>query len=105
MKGWDRVAWLCSWVAPIGFSVAGVVFVLALWGANVAWPEQRLHGLEIGALVFACGGLVAHMVLVYHIHHRAGLSAQDSSRLAALLHFGIGYARWRDTRQPSQKQV
>jgi hypothetical protein len=98
MTSFDRLAWRCSWVAPWAlFACLGAILldcVAAAW--KVGRPEWREY-LPIVALCSGCVGIVAHVILQYHVV-RAGSFAPDvsRSRLEVALRFNTGYAFWRD---------
>ena len=97
MTGWDRVSWACSWVAPVawGLTLASLVFAL---GSQSGFALLGLHRKfwEMGVLVFGAIGALAHSLLVYRVHKEGAFARDDASRLAGLLHFGVGYSEWRD---------
>jgi hypothetical protein len=97
MTGWDRVAWACSWVAPIAAILTVGSLGLAI-GAQRGVEVLRPYGsaLQMGVLACAITSALAHVLLVYQVHKRAHLAPEEASRLAGLLHFGFGYSDWRE---------
>src|SRR5882724_3440814 len=98
MTEFDRLAWYCSVLAPVGWTVAALAFVLSLVMARPALPDPGLIGLlPIIALGAASLGLIANAVLVYHVLKAGVFSAEERSALLLDLWLGIGYQRWRST--------
>ena len=96
VTGWKRAAWLCSWIAPIAFVVTSVVMVLAIAAERGLVMGSQAKNLVLAVFVSGAIGLVAHVVLVYQVHRRLSLATGQSSRLAVLLQFGVGYSEWRE---------
>ena len=99
MTAFDRLAWRCSWIAPAGLGIAlGVVLFDAIVTrsgvAIVGWKELA----PVLALVAAVVGVLAGLVVRYHIVKAGSFSSVDRrerSQVEGLLHFDMGYARWR----------
>lgn len=96
VRGWKRVAWICSWIAPSSFVLAALAIGLAMASNRGVLLGGHFNTLVL--IAFVCGSIggVAHLLLVYQVHRRLGLSADESSKLAALLHFNVGYSEWRE---------
>ena len=67
MRAFDRIAWHCSLVAPVGWGVA----LLALLIQTLAGADAHFMGrhttLPLIALGGASFGILAHTVLGYHV--------------------------------------
>ncbi len=105
MTGWDRIAWACSWVAP----VAGILALASLGFAIAAQRDVELlrpYGatLQVGVLAFGATSALAHVLLVYQVHKRANLTPEEAARLTGLLHFGFGYSEWREALKRRARQ-
>ncbi len=100
MTALDRLAWRCSWVAPRALAAALVVVVLdraaALMGVT---PDGWRSYLPIAAVVGAGIGLLAHLVVQYHVFRSGGSSRSDESRPTEseqALQIDLAYLRWRN---------
>jgi hypothetical protein len=91
------VAWICSFVAPAAFVLAALALGSAIAAERGVFLSAYLNVLTAATLGLACVGVFAHVLLVYQVHRGTGLAAGESSRLAGLLQFGVGYAEWRET--------
>ena len=96
LRGWQRAAWVSSWIAP----VAGCLMIIALALAIAAEPAGSLlagvrPALHVCVLLFAGITIVTHAILVYRVHKGVGLTLEESEKLAVTLKFGIGYSAWR----------
>ena len=96
MTRFDRVAWFCSWCAPLGFGVAlcAILLNVALHTGAAAELRDLLPMIALGAGVL---GLVSHTVLTYHVLKASFLTAAERSVLLRALYLGAGYAQWRAT--------
>lgn len=96
MTRFDRVAWFCSWCAPLGFGIAVGASLLrvALPNGSAAELRELLSMIALGAGVLA---LLGHAVLTYHILKASFLTATERSALVRALYFGAGYTQWRAT--------
>lgn len=96
MTSFDKLAWLCSWCAPLAFGVALCAVLL-----NLALQAGAAPGLRelLPALAFAAGagGLVAHLVLTCHVWKASFLTAAERSALLRALYLRAGYGEWRAT--------
>ena len=95
LTAFDRLAWVCSWLAPAGWglTVAGIVAEILL---------QRLDGggrvnsvLPLVVFPAASIGLLAQLVLTYHVQKRPLFSENERRTLWRALYFGGGYRLWR----------
>lgn len=96
MTTFDRLAWFCSWCAPLGFGVALCTVLLNLALQGTAGTELR--GL-LPSIAFGAGllGLVAHLVLTCHVWKASFLTAAERSTLLRALYLRAGYGEWRAT--------
>src|SRR5512134_1130569 len=89
MTGFDRLAWRCSYVAPwalVGAIVSGIL------ASRDASRSNLYAGL---AVILACVGILAHMVVHYHAVRPASFRrAKERSRLEVAAYFS-NYAPWR----------
>ncbi len=93
MSNFDRVAWYCSWVAPASWTVAILAFILSVFVERESALPTTLPGI---ALVAASLGLVAHMLLTFHVSRARLFSSDERAALLRALWFGLGYQRWRN---------
>lgn len=92
---WERVTWIASWVAPLGWSASLLLFALL-----VAWPELgRLagEGRDVAWLVgfFVLLGLSGHVAVMAHGTVTSHFSRDEKAELRWKLHSGAGYSHWR----------
>jgi hypothetical protein len=95
MTRFDRVAWVCSWVAPFGWITALAAFALSLIPAGPAIPTRFDTGLPVVALAGALVGLLGHTILGYHVLRSRAFSSEARGALWREYLFGVGYQRWR----------
>lgn len=97
MRGWDRVAWVSSWVAPGAWLLTLVTVGLALAAdSGVTMLIPLAPALQLCAFVSVLAGLLAYTLLAYQVHKRRHLTGDESSRLAGMLQLGFGYSEWRE---------
>ena len=87
LTGWDRAAFVSSWVAPWSLGI----MVISLLLATKAREPGALHAyetfLQLGVLVCGAVGALAHLILTYRVHK----DLRDG-KLATMLKFGFGYS-------------
>ena len=92
MSDFDRVAWYCSWIAPVSW----IVFVLALLLSGLERRDSDVQTALPGiALVAGSLGLAAHTLLTFHASRTRVFSSAERKGLLRALWFGFGYQRWR----------
>jgi hypothetical protein len=98
MKPFDRLAWRCSWIAPIGL-VAGFVSLFAYMEAvRRQVGENWRTTFVVVSFVSWSIGVVTHLVVHYHAIKAGSLSslkAHERDRLDVALRFSGGYGAWR----------
>ncbi len=95
MRGWQRAAWVSSWIAPVAGALTLLAVALALAAARQGSLGPVRSALEIGAFLFGCTFVVAHTIVVYRVHKGTDLPRDETDRLAVHLQFGFGYGAWR----------
>jgi hypothetical protein len=103
MTDFDRLAWLCTWVAPTSWLVAGGGFLLSLSsyarGAAGSWLQTAIPVIVFVAAMLA---LLAQTVLTLHVSRSRRFSSAERNALFRALWFGSGYRLWRDTMRTGQ---
>jgi hypothetical protein len=96
MRGWQKAAWVSSWIAPVASAVALLALVLAVAAErqDSALGAARA-ALQISVLCFGTIAVLTHMIVLYRVHTGAGLTPTESAKLGVALKFGFGYADWR----------
>lgn len=96
MTGWQRAAWVSSWIAPVAgaLTLLSIALALAAERQGSALNDIRV-ALQMSVLVFAAISIVTHAVLLYRVHKGSDLTPEESSKLAVSLKFGFGYSAWR----------
>jgi hypothetical protein len=93
MTEFDRVAWCCSWVAPVSW----VVLVLALLLSGLERRDSEFQTAVPGiALIAGSLGLAAHTLLAFHASRARVFSSAERKGIMRALWFGCGYRLWRD---------
>ena len=96
MKPFDRLAWLCIWVAPVSWAATvAAILVDASTSGRAQPPHSFQTALPAIALAFGSLGLVGSALLGYHVVKSRLFSAAERRSLMRDLWFGMGYARWR----------
>jgi hypothetical protein len=96
MTSFDKVAWLCSWLAPLGFGIALLAVLLSVALQPGAATELRAL-LPTTAVVGGLLGFVGQIVLTYHVAKASFLTSAERSVLLRALYLGTGYGLWRAT--------
>ena len=103
MTTFDRVAWACSWLAPVGWLLALAAFLLSLvMGRPAAAASDGSASLPVVALAAASLGLIAHTILGYHVLRARAFTPEERSGLWRDYLLGLGYRRWRSTMRSHQ---
>ncbi len=105
MRGWQKAAWVSSWIAPLASAMT--LFALAL--AVAAERQDSVlraarEALQIGVLCFGAIAVLTHMIVLYRVHKGTGLTSTESAKLVAALKFGFGYADWRRAIRDHEKR-
>ena len=94
-RGWERLVWLASWLAPTAFWAA-----LLLFGLAVLRPQLRgfggrveLHAWAISLCVLVA--LVAHALLMHHGATAPHFTHDERAELQWKLKTGRGHGHWR----------
>ena len=97
MKGWQRAAWVSSWIAPTAGILTLVILALALASERQGTFLTHLRAaLQVSAFICGTVYLVAHTIVLYRVRKGGGLKSSESSKLVADLQlFGFGYSEWR----------
>jgi hypothetical protein len=96
MTTFDRVAWYCSWLAPAGWIIALLAFLLSVGvGRQALLTLAAQDSLPALALLGASVGLVAHTILGYHVLKSPVFSSEERQDLWRNYMVGLGYHRWR----------
>jgi hypothetical protein len=98
VRGFDRIAWYCSWLAPAGWSAG----VLALLFHRMAADPEPVGGHSVWPLIGLTGGslgLLAHTVLGYHILKSRAFTPDEREALWRRYLVGFGYSQWRQFMQ------
>jgi hypothetical protein len=98
MSHFDRLGWLCSWVAPSSWITALLAFLVAVFVERQGAP---VHGLQtaLPGIVFIAAslGLAAQTILAFHVARASTFSSEERRALFRDLWLGFGYQRWRST--------
>ena len=106
MNGWQKAAWVSSWIAPTAGILTLVILALALASERQGTFLAHLRA-PLQVRFFICGVvyLVAHTIVLYRVRKGVGLKSSESSKLVADLQlFGFGYSEWRKTIRNHEKQ-
>lgn len=97
MTFFDKLAWWCSWCAPLGLCVA-LVSILASFafrgGSSPAGLVESIPGTALAAGVIA---FVAHAILTIHVLTASFLTQAERSSLVRALYLRGAYGVWRAT--------
>lgn len=94
MTPFDRVAWLCSWCAPLGLGIALAATAVLLLGGRSSEPSFQ-GALPIVAVAAGIVGLVTHGLLTVHVMTATFLTKEERSSLLRALYLSAGYGQWR----------
>jgi hypothetical protein len=96
MSALDRLAWRCRRIAPAGMVCALVLLLLCRLVVVGRWQSL----LPVLALVTACVGGVAHLIVQYHSVRAGSFSATVERRGEMKWHVpmqvSLGFGWWRD---------
>ncbi len=94
MSLWERIAWVGSWVAPVGW--AATALLLGVW---VVWPrisagmaDGQLHAWLLAALALA---VVPHLVVNAHSTFTKTFTRDEKAELRVKLGLVGRYSHWR----------
>lgn len=98
MSDFDRLAWICSGIAPAAWLVAAAGFLLGLLAHRQGAAGSGLQSaLPAIVLAVALSGLLAHTVLALHVSRSRRFSSAERNALFRALWLGFGYQLWRRT--------
>jgi hypothetical protein len=95
MRGFDRVAWYCSRLAPVGWGIALLAVLLEILEGGEAHSMGGRSSLPLIALGGASLGILAHTVLGYHVLKSRAFTPEERDALWRHLVMGFGYTQWR----------
>jgi len=103
VSDFDRIAWFCSWVAPFGWGIALLAFVLSLPIGTQLLGDPGV-GSTLPALAVGAGSLalLAHTIFAYHILKSRRFSPEERNQLWRDNWLGFGYRRWRSVMRRHQ---
>src|SRR5260221_3213524 len=98
MSDFDRLAWVCSWIAPASWLVAAGSFFLSLIAQGQGAAGWGLQS-ALAAIVFVAAmlGLLTQTVLALHVSRSRRFSSAERNALFRALWLGFGYRLWRHT--------
>jgi hypothetical protein len=97
MTSFDRCAWRCSWLAPLGLVIGAgaLVVMLAMRGRNTLGSGWQ-SAIPVAAVAAFMVGLLADAIVRYHVQKAGTFSRKvDREEVTSALHFGLGYGTWR----------
>ena len=98
MKPLDRLAWRCSWIAPISLVTAFASLLAYMEAVRRQTGENWRTAILLVSFVAGSLGILAHLVVHYHAI-KAGsfrsLKSSERDQLDVALRFSGGYGAWR----------
>jgi hypothetical protein len=103
MTDFDRLAWVCTWIAPTSWLVAAAAFLLSLAAYRPSAAGSELQSvLQVVAFVAAMLGVLAQTLLTFHVSRSRRFSSEERKALFRGLWLGAGYQLWRRTMRVTQ---
>lgn len=92
MTLWNRGVWLATWVAPLGWLAAAVLFGL--------WMLAPLVSLDAQAFAWGTGlcaafAALSHLAIFHHVHSSGVFTPPQGQELLRGPRTPAGYRRWR----------
>ena len=106
VTSFDRLAWRCSWVAPVALTAA--LAAVALHMARVLGSATQSLGQYLPAFAMAAAvvGLLAHLVVQYHAVRPGSFSDRvRRQKVEVALRLAMGYGVWREAMREQHPEL
>jgi hypothetical protein len=105
MSDFDRLGWLCSWLAPCSWLAALGACLLGLLVERQTLLDLGLHTPLPGIILVAASiGLFAQTLLALHVARARIISPEERRTLFRELWLGFGYQRWRSVMRAAHRR-
>lgn len=97
MTLWNRSLWLATWLAPLGWLAAGMLFALWLLAPRASIDPRAFAW---GTGLFAAFAALSHLAIVHHLHSSGAFGAPQGLEVRRAPGTRGGYRRWRSLLRP-----